>query len=138
MLSPQRFLLTPFLAVMLAAMSASEASAQRVEITAQVIEATVTGGVLDVQFRINVTNGESSVASNVGVAFEDGVVVAIGDVDAEGSAISAIERRTVDISTVDTHTVSVPVTVKFSLDGTSVELARPLFIHFEPATGGQQ
>src|SRR6266576_1397706 len=80
MLNPRYFLLIPVLAAVLGAVSPSNASAQQVQVTAQTLDVQENGGFADVQFRITVTNGESLVASNVQVAFDDAVQVTIGDV----------------------------------------------------------
>ena len=139
MLNPRQFFVIPLLAAAVGVVGASGAAAQQIQATAQTIEATENGEQLDVQFRIAVTNGESVVASNVYVVFEDGGQVNVGDVAAEGSAVSAPERRTLDTSAAPTRNVPVPVTVKFSLaDGTNVELAQNLVFNLPaPAGAGQ-
>jgi len=88
-----------------------------------------------VEFRVTVTNGESSVASNVNVVFEDGVQLGVGDVAAGGSAVSAPEKRIVDVSSRNTP---LPVTLQFILDGVNVELATNLVVNLgAPAEEGQ-
>ena len=138
MLSPRQFLVIPLLAAAVGVVSASDASAQLVEATAQTIQVVESGAFVDVQFSITVTNGESSVASNVLVEFEDGLQVSVGDVSAGGSAVSAPETRTIDTSAMPTRNVPIPVTLRFALDGVNVELARTLVVHLgAPAGEGQ-
>jgi len=136
MLSPRQFLLIPLLAAAIGVAAAPIASAQQVDATAQTIQAVESGAFADVQFRITVTNGESSVASNVSVVFADGLQVNLGDVGAGGSAVSAPETRVIDVSAEPSRNVPVPVTVKFTLDGVNVELDQTLVI-FRGAPAGE-
>jgi len=138
MLSPRQFLLIPLLAAAVGVAAASSASAQQVEATAQTVQILGSGAIVDAQFRITVTNGESSVASNVSVVFADGIQVSVGDVEAGGSAVSEQETRTLDTSEMPTHNFPVPVTLKFTLDGANVERAQTLIVRLgAPAEQGR-
>lgn len=138
MLSPRQFLVIPLLAATVGIMAASQASAQNVTAALDAIEVVESGDFVDAKFRITVTNGESAVASNVVVAFADGAEVNVGDVAAEGSAASGVQTRAIDVSAIPTRNVPVPVTVKFFLDGVSVELAQILTVRRgAPAAEGQ-
>ena len=110
------------------AASATTAAAQQVQASAQVLNVVENGAFIDVQLRVAVANGESAVASNVVVAFEDGLQVSLGDVAAGQSAVSTVQTESIDISTKPTHNVPVPVSVKFVLNGQSVESAQTLLV----------
>ncbi len=110
------------------AASATTAAAQQVKARAEVLKVVENGAFIDVQLRVSVANGESAVASNVVVAFQDGLQVALGDIAARQSAVSAVQTESIDVSAQPTRNVPVPVTVKFVLNGRSVELAQTLFV----------
>ena len=85
-------------------------------------EVLVGNGQADATFTIEVTNGEATSATNVRVVFSDGAEVAIGDVAPERTASSDSQRRTIALET-PTRQQPVPVTLKFSIDGTDVEVS---------------
>lgn len=124
----------PLLAVVLLAAavgfgSAPMASAQIVQATAQRIQVVDNGdGHINLQFRITVTNGESAVASDVYVEFEDGSRVYVGDVPAGGSAVSAPQTQTFDISQWPSQHIPFKVFVTFQLGGKNVELEQLLSV----------
>ena len=138
MLSPRQFLIIPFLVTFVGVVAVSEASAQQVQAVAQGIQIQESAGLADVQFRIRVTNDESSMASNVLVVFEDGHQVGVGDVVSEGSALSAPQTRTIDLSSMPTRNFPLPVTLMFSLDGVNVELEQTLVFRLPVPSGGGQ
>ena len=82
----------------------------------------------DAEISITVTNGESVLASDVYVVFEDGQEVSIGDVAPGGSAASAPVTRNIDSSEMPTHNFPVPVTLTFFLDGVYEELPASLTV----------
>ena len=82
----------------------------------------------DAEISITVTNGESVLASDVYVVFEDGQDVSIGDVAPGGSAASAPVTRNIDSSEFPTHSFPVPVTLTFFLDGLYEELPTTLVV----------
>lgn len=139
MLSPRQFLAVPLLAATVGVIAASDASAQQVSAALDAVEVVESGHLVDAKFRIKVTNGESAVASNLSVVFADGAEVNVGDVTAEGSAVSGTQTLVIDVSAIPTRSVPVPVTLKFVLDGVSVEVAQVLTVSRPtPASEGQE
>jgi hypothetical protein len=130
-------LVIPFFTVFLWGASALPAVAQQLQATAETIEVVEHGEAIDAQFRVVVRNGESSAAVNVQVVFEDAVEVNLGNIAGDGSAVSAPERRMIDISAMPTRHVPVPVTVRFAVDGVEVELQQSLVID-RPAPAGAE
>lgn len=124
-------LLTAFLATAALTVAATNASAQRVEVTAQTIEASENGGVVDVKIRIRVINGETSPLLNLWAVFADQREVQIGDVEAEGSATSGEHTLALDGSSTPTRHHAVPIRLKFTHDGAHVEQERTLFVHLD-------
>lgn len=138
MLRSRRLLAIPLLAAVVGVGTVSDASAQRVEATAQTVEVVENGDLVDLKFRLAVTNGESSVAVNAWVVFADGQEVYVGDVAADGSASSAQQTRMIDVSATPTRHFPVPVTVRFTLNGVNVELTQTLVLHlYVPEGQGQ-
>jgi hypothetical protein len=117
----------PLLAMVAIASTPSAASAQ-VDAKAQVLSVVESGDFIDVQLKVTVTNGGSSVASNVLVGFEDGFQLSLGDVAAGQTAVSATHSESIDISTRPTHHVPVRVRVQFVVDGEAVELSQTLVV----------
>jgi hypothetical protein len=132
MLSRRPFLVLPLLAAILGTVSAT-ASTDRVEASVQTIQVVENGSVINVQFRITVTNRESSPASDVFVIFDDGQQVALSDVDPDASVRSGIETRSIDVSTQPSHSIPVTAKLKFVLNGVSVERAQTLVFFRPPA-----
>jgi hypothetical protein len=118
--------------------TASAASAQQVEAKAEVISVVESGSFIDVQLRVSVTNGESSVASNVFVFFEDGLQIGLGDVAPRESAVSQTEKQSIDTSARPTQNYPLPVTVKFTFDGKDVEQKQTLYVRRPAAQGSVQ
>jgi hypothetical protein len=112
----------PLCVLLFLAFGIANAEAQRLNVSLKVTEVTVTGGVADATLAVEVHNEESVAANNVWVIFEDGTEASIGDVPAEGSAASAESRYTFDLSgKLPTLNVPLPVTLKFSIEGTAGE-----------------
>ncbi len=131
-----KILLNVGLLLSLGLVFAPAASAQDVAATANAVQQTGQGGgILDVQFRIEVTNGESSVASGLLVVFEDGQQVFVGDVDAGGGATTDPVTRTIDHSALPTRHFPVPVTLRFALNGANVELPATLILNLDVPEG---
>lgn len=84
--------------------------------------ASVTDGLAQVTFKIELTNDESSAMTNVFVVFEDGTEVSLGDVAAAATVQSDTQSRTIDVSEATTRTLVMKVTLKYSLDGDAVEV----------------
>ena len=98
------------------------AESPRLNVVLNVTEVTVTDSIADATLAVEVQNEESGAVTNVWVVFEDGTEVSVGDVPAEGSASSAAARYTFDLSDkLPTANVPLPVTVKFSIEGTPGE-----------------
>jgi hypothetical protein len=123
-----RFLRNAGFALMLTLPFASEAAAQKVTASMVVSEVTVQNGIADATFRIEVSNQESEAIGNVFVVFADETSIAVGDVNAEGTAQSASTTQSFDVSqSVSEHTV-IPVTLKYTVNGESVEQAASVLL----------
>jgi hypothetical protein len=84
--------------------------------------ATISNGLAQVEFKIEVTNDELSAMTNVFVVFEDGTEVSLGDVDVSATVRSESQSRTIDIGDSGSRTVAMKVTLKYSLDGDTQEV----------------
>ena len=114
----------------LAALLTVNARAEQVSVNAVSADVTVTGDLLRATFKIEVTNKEPSAITNVFVFFEDGSSVAIGDVNADGTTVSDAVSRQVDLTDqAQTRSQPVKVTLKFSLDGQSIEMPSVLTLN---------
>ena len=114
---------TGLLTLLLASATASAAQAQRISASLVTSQVAVENGIAEATFRIDVANEEATPISNVWVVFADNTEVAIGDVPAEGSAASESTTHAFDISQAVSIHASIPVTLKYSVDGTQVEQA---------------
>lgn len=103
--------------------AAVRAQAPRVSASLVTSEVTVQNGLADATFRIDVRNEEAQALSNLFVVFADNTEVAIGDVPAEGSAASEPTSHTFDVSEAISAHATIPVTLKYSVDGAQVEQA---------------
>jgi hypothetical protein len=108
--------------------ASSTAAAQQVEAKAKVIKVVESGAFIDVQFTVTVSNRDSAVASNVFVIFKDGLQVGLGDVAPGTSAVSATQSESIDVASMPTRHVPVPVTVKFVFKGQNVEQSQTLVV----------
>jgi hypothetical protein len=118
--------------------SASAASAQNLSAKAEVVSVTEGGDFIDVQLKVSVTNGDSSVASNVFVLFEDGLQVGLGDLAPGGSEVSQTHKQTINVTERPTHHLAVPVTLSYRFKGQDVEQKDTLFVRRPTAPGGVQ
>ena len=126
------------LAIVAVFASASAASAQQVEAKAQVLSVTEGGDFVDVQLKVWVGNSEPSVASNVFVAFEDGLQVGLGDVAPGGSAVSQTQRQTINVVQQRSRNLALPVTLKYRFKGRDVEQKATLYVRRATASGPVQ
>lgn len=110
---------------------ATRAEAQAAKASAVNAEVAVQNGIAQARFSIEIANAGASPLSNVVAVFSDGLEVAIGDVAAEGSAVSQPESRTIDISELPSNNIAVPITLKFSVDGNDVEEAATLYLRVQ-------
>ena len=83
--------------------------------------ATISDGLAQVSFNIEVTNDDASAMTNLFVVFEDGTEVSLGDVAPLGTITSGAQNRTIDVSESASRTVVMKATLKYSLDGDTVE-----------------
>jgi len=94
-------------------------------------EVRVTNGIADATFRIEVTNGQATALSNVWVVFADNIELAIADVPAEGSASSEPITKTFDVSQSPSAYSSIPVTLKYTVDGVQKEAPETVLLRAE-------
>ena len=105
------------------------ADSPRLNVVLNVTEVTVTNSIADATLAVEVQNEESDAITNVWVIFEDGTEVSVGDVSPEGSASSSAASYTFDLSgKVPSANVALPVTVKFSLQGSPTEKQTVTFL----------
>lgn len=83
--------------------------------------ATITDGLAQVTFKIEVTNDHASAMTNLFVVFEDGTEISLGDVAPSATITSAAQNRSLDVSASATRSVVMNATLKYSLDGDAVE-----------------
>lgn len=83
--------------------------------------ATITDGLAQVSFKIEVTNDHASAMTNLFVVFEDGTEISLGDVAPSATITSAAQNRSLDVSASATRSVVMNATLKYSLDGDAVE-----------------
>jgi hypothetical protein len=102
------------------------ASAQDLSASAVNVEVTASGDAVEAKFNVAVANRSAAAAANVWVVFEDGLELQVGDVAAEGTASSALVTRT--FAEVLTANHPVKVTLKYSVDGASVEQVTMLIV----------
>ena len=105
-------------------------SAHSDQLTAELVasEVLVADGVADVTFKIEVTNGAATAASNVRVRFADGAAVNIGDVAAESKASSEQQRRVIDVSAHPSVNVPIEATLEYSEGDATVEQSVTLVV----------
>lgn len=106
---------------------ASTAHAQQMSVKPVSPELAVQGSTLQATFKIEVVNSESSAMTNFFVFFEDGTYVSLGDVNAGATVVSDSVTRLIDLTDRPTsRSVSIEVTLKFSIDGQDVERTWPV------------
>lgn len=90
---------------------------------ASAIEATATidDGLAQVSFKVAITNDSTSPMSNVVIVFADNTEVTVGDIAGEATVTSGQQSRTIEIGESSTRSLTIPVTVKYSVDGENLE-----------------
>lgn len=114
-----------------ALMGVASAEAQQVSVAAVNVEATAQGDLVQATFKVEVTNPGDTAAADVVVVFSDGIQMALGTIEAGSSAVSQPETRTIDRSALPTQNVPVPVTLKYTSGGESVEAAAVLIVRVQ-------
>ena len=102
---------------------AGSAAAQEVSAVLADQQVTMTNGIADVACNVEVTNGGSAALANLWVVFENGAQVNLGDVAGGATARSERQVLTIDLSQSPTHNQPVPVTLRFQLNGESIDKA---------------
>ncbi|HEX6164789.1 MAG TPA: hypothetical protein VFZ31_15580 [Vicinamibacterales bacterium] len=107
------------------ALGASLLTAREPRVSAAMLTSAVTiqNGIADATFKIEITNEEPTAMSDVFVVFADNMQLSVGSVPAEGSATSGEMTRSFDVSDNPSKYTAIPVTLKYSVDGVSVEAA---------------
>ena len=111
--------------VVVLCVSGAAAYAKAGHLSAELVasEVLVASGLADVTFKIEVTNGAAAAAANVRVRFADGAAVNIGDVAAESTASSEVQRRVIDLAGHPSVNVPVEATLEYSDGDATVEQA---------------
>jgi microcystin-dependent protein len=85
-------------------------------------EATITDGLANVSFKVEITNDSASPMTNVVLVFADNTQITVGDIGGEATVTTEQQNRTVDVSEAGgTRSVAMHVTLKYSVDGENVE-----------------
>ena len=128
------------LAVLLAlCVFVSRADAQRIMASLDASAITVTNDVAEATFKVVVKNEESSAMANVWLIFADGFEVSVGDVPAEDSGASESVTRSFDLSEqIKSLAVPFTATLKYSVDGNSVEQQTTVVLHLDQPQGAQR
>lgn len=95
----------------------------QLNVSAVTTSLTNTDTVATAKFVLHATAGEDAAVSGITVVFSKDYSVALGDAAAGATVKSEPQQLTVDISGVPTKSVFVPVTVKYTVDGTPAEQA---------------
>ena len=105
-------------------LSASLFGATEPRVSAYIVESSgaVTDGIAEGTFKVSVTNGEASDATNLVVVFSEDSSLSVGDIAAGATVVSGPVTITMDVSTMATKNTPMPVTLKFTLDGAAVEM----------------
>jgi hypothetical protein len=113
---------TLFCAGLFAVLSASSAQAQ--QLSASPVDATVVvqDGTAQATFSVKVINNEQTAMTGFVITFKDGTTAALGDIDAQGSAVSDPQTQTIDVSNFPSASVPVQVTLTFTLNGDAVSM----------------
>jgi hypothetical protein len=109
------------IAALIAALMTS-AEARTFKASAVNASATVTDGLAQVNFKVEVTNDElEGTMTNIYVVFEDGTEISLGDLAPSATVTSDEQHRTIDVSQATSRTIVMHVTLKYSLGGDAVE-----------------
>lgn len=125
-----RILVIAAVAVLSAA--AMYAAPPRIITTLETSAVTVTNDIAEATFTVVVKNEEETALSSAALIFADGYEVAVGDVAAESSAASEPVTHTFDLSQHPRSlSVAMPATLKYSVNGESVEQAAHVVLHLQ-------
>src|SRR5687768_1405061 len=83
--------------------------------------ATITDGLANVSFKVEITNDGSSPMTNVVIVFADNTEINVGDIGVEATVTTEQQNRTIDVSEQGSRTVAMQVTLKYSVDGENIE-----------------
>lgn len=101
--------------------------------TASAVEAqaTVADGLAQVSFKVAITNDSSSPMTNVVIVFADNTEITVGDIGGDTTVTTEQQSRTIELGESSTRSLTIPVTVKYSVDGENVETAWVLAVFAE-------
>ena len=113
------------LGVAILAIAASTFPLHAQTFTAAAVEAqaTIADGLAQATFKISITNTGAAPMTNVVVVFADNTEVSVGDIGGDATATSDQQSRTIEVGESSTRSLTIPVTVKYSVNGENLETA---------------